>query len=384
MAFPGSYLDYLAVTRTDKFTPMGEFLDEALNQEYILSILIEANGIDNITQGGTAIVDFIQIGQNNSFGFYAPGEQLTPVAADTMKQISAPWRFASFNYAFEDEEIALNEEDVNRFEKLDQIYESSAFNSCIQGTEDSMWAIPSNADMESTSGKQPYSIPVFVNEFTNGTPTGFTTVMGVNPSTVNVWRPQQQAYTMANISDPKSNTGLLRAFQRMAALVQFRPVRFGKTGKYQEDMKTDALMIVTNLDGITQYQNCLYATNDRTISPSDAGNKAVEFQGRELRYVTALDYAGIYSGAASGTTATQTNPLTGASVTNCAATGAPRYYWLNGFYIKPIFNKNRFMYMKEPMCVGVERPNSYVQWYFNQQQLWCKSRKRHGIVYPSA
>jgi hypothetical protein len=375
MAFPGSYLDYLAVTRTDKYTPMGDFLNEALAQNYVLSILMEANGIDNITQGGTAIVDFIQVGQNNSFGFYAPGDQLTPAQADTMKQISAPWRFASFNYAFEN---------VARFEKLDEIYESSAYNSCIDGTEASLWAVPSNADMEAVGGRQPYSIPVFVNEFTNGTPSGFTTVMGVNPSTYPVWRPQQQPYTMANISDPKSNTGLLHAFQRMTSLVQFHPVRFGKTGKYQEDNKVDALMILTNLDGQTQYQNCLYATNDRTVSPADAGNKVLEYRGREIKYVTALDYAGIYSGAAAGTTASATNPLTGQSFSNCAAVGAPRYYWINGMYAKPIFNKNRFMYMDEPIRVGVERPNSYVQWYFNQQQLWFRSRKRHGIIYPSA
>lgn len=384
MAFPGSYLDYLAVTRTDKYTPMGDFLNEALSQSYVLSILIEANGIDNITQGGTAIVDFIQVAQNNSFGFYAPGDQLTPAQADTMKQISAPWRYASFNYAFENEIIALNEEDVSKFEKLDEIYESSAFNSCIDGTEASLWAVPSNSDMEAVGGRQPYSIPVFINEFTNGTPSGFTTIMGVNPSTSPVWRPQQQAYTMANISDPKSNTGLLRALQRMSSLVQFRPVRFGKTGKYQDDNAVDSLMLITNLDGQTQYQNCLYATNDRTATPTDAGNKMIEFQGRELMYVTYLDYAGIYSGAAAGTTATQTNPLTGQSFTNAAATGAPRVYFINGKFMKPLFNKNRFMYMDEPIRVGVERPNSYVQWYFNQQQLWCASRKRHGIVYPSA
>ncbi len=386
MAFPGSYLDYLAVTRDDKLTPMGDFLNEALAQSYVLSILIEANGIENVTQGGKNIVDFIQIGQNNSFQFYSPGDALSPAQADTMKQISAPWKFSSFNYFFEDEEIALNDEDVDRFEKLDQVYESSAFNSCIQGTEDSMWAVASSADMEAAGGKQPYSIPAAINEFSNGLTSGWTTFMGVNPSSIPQWRPQQQAYTMATISDPKSNTGLLRALQRMSSKVTFKPVSFGKTGKYQEPDKRDALMILCNLDGQTQYQNCLYATNDRTTSPSEAGNKGgVFYQGRELQYVTKLDYAGIYSGAAAGTTASQTDPNTGASIANCAADGAPRFYFLNGKYVKPLFNKNRFMQMKDPMCVDpATRPNTYIQWYMNQQQLWFASRKRHGIVYPSA
>lgn len=384
MSFPLSYLDFLAVTRTNKKTPIGDFLNEALTNSYVLSILLEGRGIEEITQGGTQIVDFIQIGTNGSFGFYAPGDQQTPVASDTMKQISQPWRFAQSNYAFEDEEIALNEADVDRFIKLKDGYESGCLTDQVQGTEDSLWAVPSNSDMESTTGRKPYSIPTFINEFTNTVPSGFTTIMGVNPATVIAWQNQRQGYTVSQLTNATSSVGLLQALLKMTNKVRFKPVNFRQAKKHQEADKMDRLMIITNLDGIVQYQNCLYSTNDRTASASDAGNQEIAYQGRALMYVTALDYAGIYSGALSGTTASQTNPLTNASVSNCAATGAPRYYFMNGDYMKPIFNSNRFMEQDVPIRGGQDRPKSYVQYYWTQQQLWCSSRKRQGIVYPSA
>ncbi len=90
--------------------------------------------------------------------------------------------------------------------------------------------------------------------------------------------------------------------------------------------------------------------------------------------VSALATAAIYSGGLSGTHSS-----------GVAVAGSPRYYFFNGEYMKPIFNSNKFMDdSREPMCVGVDRPNSYVKWFFNQQQLWCSSRRRQGIVYPSA
>lgn len=385
MSFPVSYLDFLAITRTNKKSRYNQFLNEALNQSYLLSALIKANGMENVSQGGQKIVDFIQTGTNGSFSFYAPGDQQTPVATDTMKQIEGPWRFSSANYAFENEEKALNEQDVDKFIRLMDAYESACVTDIVQGTEDSLWGVPSSNDMEATGGRKPYSIPVFINELTSSIPSGFTTVMGVNPSSVPVWRNQQEGYTMSTIATAASATGLLTALLKMSEKVNFRPVPFGTAKKYQEDSKLSKLMIVTSVDGLVQYQNCLYNTNDKTAKISDAGNPSWEYRGYPLMQVTALSYAGIYSGAVAGTTDTVTHPITGASITNAAKIGAPRYYFMNGEYLKPIFNKESFMDdSREPMCVGVDRPNSYVKWFFNQQQLWCSSRKRHGIVYPSA
>lgn len=384
MPFPTTYLDYLLVTRENKKSPFNQFLNEALAQSYLLSILLEGRGIEEITQGGTAIVDFIQVATNGSFGFYAPGDQQTPVSTDTMRKISQPWRFASSNYAWENEEIALNEADVDKFMEQEEAYKSGCVTDQVQGTEDSFWAVPSTSDMESTGGRKPYSIPCFINEFSNTVPTGFTTVMGINPATNIAWQNQKVGYTASQITNPAHTQGLLQSLRKMSNKVRFKPVAFAKAKKYQEQDKTDKLMIVTSDDGQAQYQACLYQTNDRTAKPSDAGNVSTTFNGRELMYVTALDYAGIYSGALSGSTASQSNPLTGASVANCAATGFPRYYFINGDYLKPIFNSNRFMKEDEPIRGGQDRPNSYVQYYWTQQQLWCSSRRRHGIVYPSA
>lgn len=376
MAWPLTYLDFLAVTRTNKKTAVNQFINEALVQSYLLGLLIDGRGLDEITQGGTSIVDFIQYRTNSSSAFYAPGDQQTPVATDTVQQISLPWRFLSSNYAWENEERALNEADVDKFIRVKDLYESGCLTDQIQKTEDSFWAVPSTTDMEASAGRIPYSIPCFINEYTNTVPTGFTTVMGTNPATITQWQNQRVGYTVSNLTNPTSSTGLLKALRNMSEKVRFRPVAFGKAkgATHQEaDNVASKLVIVTGSDGIDQYQNCLYATNDRTASPSDAGNMDYTYRGHKMSYVTAVDTAAIYSGGLSGTHSS-----------GVAATGAPRFYFINGEYIKPIFNSNRFMDEDEPIRGGQNRPNSYVQYYWTQQNLWCSSRKRQGIVYPSA
>lgn len=373
MAFPTTYADFLLVDRANKKTPIGEFLVEAVSQSYTLSLFVKGRTIEQLTQGGTAITDFIQTADNNSFGFYGPGDQQTPVSADTLKQISLPWRFSQCNFAWETEEMELNEDDVDKFLNLDDAYRSGAVMAQVNGTEASLWTVPATADMEASTGKVPYSIPCFINEFTSTIPTGFTTVMGVNPSTTSRWRNQKSAYTAANIGSPSDTTGLLMSLMDCAENTRFRTVDFGKSKSLQEKEMLDRMGIVTSLDGLKQYQKALFNANDRTVSVSDAGNKTLQFRGYPMEQVTALATAAIYS-----------STLAASHTSGVANAGYPRYYFLNGEYLKPIFHSKKFMEPGTPINGGQERPNSWVQYFWTKQNLWCRSRQRLGIVYPSA
>jgi hypothetical protein len=247
----------------------------------------------------------------------------------------------------------------------------------VQGVENKLWATPNNSDMEDqTNGKESYSIPVFVNEFTNGLPTGFTTIMTVDPTTTTVWKNQQSGYSKANaLNTTGSDNSILQAMDTCLEQVDFEPVPFGPAKPFQENDKAMDLMLTTSLDGMSTYKKIIRSLNDRTSSPQDAALGGATYAGYKLKRVNALETAAIYNGP---------GVLSGSHSSGVAVAGYPRYYFLNTKYLYPIFNKDRFFQKKELVNGGINLPNFWAQYYMTMMQLWCASRKRHGIVYPSA
>lgn len=373
MAFPTSYADFLLADRYNKKSPVGEFLVEAVSQSYTLSLFMGNRGVEKLTQGGQGITDFIQVADNNSFGFYGVGDSHTPVAADTLKAITLAWKNAECNYGWEAEEMELNEDDIDKFLNLDEAYRSGAIMAQVNGTEASLWTNPATADMEAATGKIPYSIPCFINEFSNTVPTGFSTVMTLSPSANARWRNQKVAYTAANLRSPGASDGLILGLMNLCELTNFKLVDFAKSRSLQEKQKLDRMGIVTNLDGKIQLQAAMYNANDRTFAVNDAGNKTLQYNGYPVEQVTALATAAIYG-----------STLAASHSSGVAATGYPRYYCLNGEYLYPIFHSKHFMEPSEPIHGGSSRPRSWVQYFWTKQNLWCRSRQRLGILYPSA
>jgi hypothetical protein len=375
MAFPTTYLDFLAGTRDIKMTTPDTIVNEAMSQSYILTEMIRGRDMSQISKGGSALVDYIQVATNGSSSVYRPGESLTPVSADTMKKISLTWKHSQANYTFLEEEVLLNDNDPDHFFKLETRYESGAVTDYVNFLENSiLWGVPSNADMEDDGGKQPYSLPVFVNEYTNTLPTGFSTIMTLSPATTTVWQNQKQGYSAANAENPTHASGILNAMDNVLQQVEFEPVPFGNAKQFQETDNLRKLMIATSLDGINMYKRILRASNDRTVTPQDAAYSSPTFAGYRLKRVNALETAAIYTGV--GLAASHTSGV--------ANTGYARYYFLNTNYLYPIFNKDRFFEKREPINGGINKPTTWAQYYFTMLQIWCSSRRRQGIVYPSA
>jgi hypothetical protein len=375
MAFPGSYLDFVLATRDVKLTKPDDVINEAMQNSYILTEMLRGKDAESITKGGSALVDFIQTATNGSFQTYRPGDNLTPVSADATKKISLAWRFMQCNYSWLDEEVVLNTDDPAAFFDIKRRYEAMAVTDFVQGIENKLWAVPSNTDMEDASnGKEPYSIPCFVNEHTNTLPSGFTTVMTLSPSTTTVWQNQKAGYTAANIANLTSTTGLMQALDTCLEKVEFEPVPFGPAKQFQEPSNLSKMMIATTLNGRNVYKSLLRSGNDRTVRPQDAAYGSVTFSGYPLKRVNALETAAIYTGVG----------VAGSHTSGVANDGYPRFYFLNLNYLYPIFNRDKFFDPLAPIKGGPNKPNFNVQYYMTMGQLWCGSRKRQGIVYPSA
>jgi hypothetical protein len=284
--------------------------------------------------------------------------------------------------------------------------------SMINGIEDKLWAVPNTATMETAAGSEPYSILSFINEqkntlygsgvYANGALTAlpggaWTTVEGINPATKTRWKNQVAMYndptatasgttfdSGATSADggsepavPTAGTGrnIMQAFDQMWMQVRFQPPPTRQ--EYFEDASLYKQFIVCSKRGITEYQSLLRRSQDlfATASRQDPAYVKPAFAGIDLEYAAALDTALLYDNA----TASSANV---AEVSASGELSGPRFYWINGNYLFPVFHATRYMERKGPMQHPNQPFTSVVvcdMWW----NLFCNSRQRQGIVSPA-
>lgn len=365
-----TFADFIKATKVHKLTSPTTILNEAVNNTYGIRDMLRGRGSDEIVKGGQSIKDTIQLSENGTFQFYTPNAEFNPSDLDNLVDIDVDWRFGVSYYGFNDETVDLNSgaaEDI--FVNLKRAKEQAAKTDMYNGMENALWAVPDMATMETGTGTEPpaYSIPAFVNEGTTGLFPGFTTVMGQNPATEERWRPQQVTYDSTNVASESS--GVLAAFDDMWLRVKFESP---DPGEYFEDDRLSKMKIITNRDGMKIYKRLLRAGNDQFVSPQDPAYQSPVYAGIPLKYISKLD--------------TQALEITGGTTATGSAypSGKPRYFWLNYQYLFPIFHSTRYMEMVGPIAGGITQPFSHAVYYRTWYNIFCRSRQRHGIVYPAA
>ncbi|KKM66987.1 hypothetical protein LCGC14_1475730 [marine sediment metagenome] len=190
-----------------------DILNDAVKNTYFLSRMLKGRDAAQSVQAGEKIKDQVQLNDVGTAEFYDPNEDMDVQNVDSAVNITIDWRFIADHFSYTQQEVTLNSGNPQTYYKnlikgKRQACKTSTFNKM----EDALWATPSNADMEASSGKVPFSIASLIT--TDGlAPSGFTTIMGVNPTTETGWRNQIETYDATNIRD--DNDGILHAMDRM-------------------------------------------------------------------------------------------------------------------------------------------------------------------------
>lgn len=392
-----TFTDFVASTGPSYLTSADQLVNEAVKNSYIMRRFLKGADKSFVIQGGSSIKDALILDEDSTFQQYQPNDTFTWRNPQVMSTATANWRFSVDHMSWTDQEIELNVGTGMTTEALRGIYkrlkrekEQRMWTSMINGWEDLLWRLPKNSEMESDSGLYPYSIPAFINEQTNGLYTvsgeSFTTVEGISPTSKTRWKPQQTAIPSTITSNAEAIGGdnyssgatgvspLIAAFDEMFYKVRFETPPTKQ--EYFEDPKLYGQFIACSRRAINLYQQALRMGNDRfygASSPSDPSYLNPMYGGIELTYVAALDTAPLYY--------TSTN----APVAETSGTGnnaGPRYYWINGQYMTPVFHTSRYMAKKDPM-VHPNQPFTTVVPVDCWWNLFARSRQRHGIIYPS-
>ena len=368
-----TFTDFIDTTGPSFLTSAEEVVNEACKNNYLLRRFLRGQGPSETVQGGSSIKDTIMFDEESTFQYYEPNQTFTWENPQVLENWEIHWRFCVDHMAYTDAEVELNVgTGMSRaarhtaYKRLKRIKEQRLWTSILNGMEDALFAVPSNSAMEATTGTRPYSIPAFLNEETNGLYSGFTSVQGLAPATYSKWVPQQKTYGSTDVDNADN---IISKMDELFLDVQFTPPPSHQ--EYFDDPSLNAMFIACSKAGQRIYTQLLRSSQDTfvTASRQDPAYQSPKYAGIDLVHAPKLDeYAGYAGGSFTELTATNQGP---------------RYYFINGNYMKFVFHTTRYMY-QHPAMRHPNQPFTTIvpvdSWY----NFVCRSRQRQGILSPFA
>lgn len=378
-----SFADFVAATGPGYVTEPTYLINDATrNTHYWGRMLDPGVAATKHVTGGESINEKAHFQGGGTFQTYKPGQSQSWTNPQRLKRIEAQWRHVIAHMTWVDNEILNNElmmdgrGDIRKqqYVSLRNEKRQLAMTDMFEGIEDLLWAQPVAADMETDTGTEPYSIPAFINVGTNGLfDSNWSTVETINPAASDVnskFQPQTETYTGTDVT---TATSILNAFDRMHMKVRFvQPTMFSQYFT-SDDLRRQ--MILTSRVGRAAVQDLQRQAQDLFVAIAGGQDSAYpdpQFHGIPIEYVATLDTATLYDDGSSGFVAEDTADLNG-----------PRFYFVNGSFIYPVVHKYRFFEQLEPSRHHTV-PDTWVVPFLLWYNIFCTSRKRHGIISPTA
>lgn len=381
------FTDVMKTTGNSIFTSEEEVILETVRNTYVLPRFMVGKNMSDMLQGGAKIQDTILFDESTGYKHYDPNEEFSYDNPQNLTNWEVSWRFTSDYMVWTDHELGLNTGQLgkgarhHKYKTLKRTKEQNLWSGICNGMEDDLWAQPAAA-MESTTGKIPYSIPTFIHEFGTGDdfmPPPLSTVMGISSLTQPKWRPQTETYAQG----PQPGWDLFPAFSRM-----FHKLRFQKLPMRPElsEPTTAPTFIACSLNGIANYEDGLRRNQDEFVATGrqDPAFNGPMYRGIPLVYIEALDHAAVYDDGSNGFAGEldSSTDRDGGALANPASSG-PRYYFINGMYMKMVWHSDRYFYKKEPFSPSGQ-PFTKIMVVDCWHNFIARSLRRHGLVSPSA
>lgn len=383
------FTDLVKLTGPTIYSGGEHVANEATLNSYTLNWINRGRDMSEMLQGTPKIIDFIYFDERGKRQHYAMSEEFDYPNAQTVSQWEVEWRFTAAMTQYAEHELGLNMGELNstaramRYKNLLKAKMMDLWTTNVNGYERDLWAVPLSTKMEGRGAGRlfPYSIPTFINEFSDyrTTPTtggandghysGWSTVMGLDPGTQGKWHNQRATYSNAG-----SYKGLYKAFSRVYSRCKFEQLPFRP--EYSDKTSVPGV-IFTMEEGMTAVEAGAVENQDffrGGFGSADAGYRGLSYKGLPIVYISILDAAAIFptgSGGALSTWSDTTNSNAG-----------PRFFFVNPQHLKMVWHKDRYFYMKEPFSPSRQPFNKVIIadcWH----NLVCTSRSRHGYVNPS-
>lgn len=385
---------FVDITGPTYFTgPMDRINDAQKTNYRTLGYLARGQSMAETFQNGASIKDKIMLSVTRVTHVYQPGAEESVPNPQTSTTWTVPWRFWLTPMTWLDQTTMLNGGNgVTRQARYQQYFsewqaiQQDGYTDWCNFMEELYWAVPDKSRMEAQDGDLPYSIPAFVNEYTNGLPASsdqpggtWTTVQQIDPTAAGktTWIPQRFGYDSTN--DATTGVGgLLSQLDNAYMKLDFQPPPTNR--EYFESPTAQPWgFIACSALGIRYVKRLYRFNNDRWDNQNDPYGMPL-YGGRPFVYVSQLDSAAIYptgAGASANTSALGTETTT----TSTGAFAGPRYFLIQPKYLRSIFHSERYMadlgVMTDPKI-----PTQHVKYLDTWGNTVARSRQRHACLYP--
>ena len=388
-------------------------VNEGVLRNYTWARIQSGKSMLETVQGGDEIQDRIYFDVNSTFDRYNPNVRLSYDQAQPGVNWTVPWAFAYAYMSWTKQDLGLNKGvhsanyRAHKYKSVMYQKHQELWTDVCNSIDAEMWAVPSRGTMEDTSttggaARQPYSIPVFINEYDDGVITGaengdsqdpgglgWSTVMGIDATTQPKWRNQRQDYE-ADFNSAAASTGLFTAMTKLWYSLHFD--QLPKKPEYS-DKTTSPHVILCSLTGIGNYEYALQSNQDtfRGVGKQSGQDPAYDkptFRNIPVDYIQALDSLAVYPTGAAAVISTELDGSNGTHSPDSNSDsveeghGGPRYYFVNGEYLKFVVHSENYAVMT-PVITPSDQPFSRVQVMDLWNNMICRSRQRQGILYPT-
>lgn len=398
---------FMNATGPSFLTGPEDVVNEAVKQTYILARFLRGADMATTLQGGSDIRDSIMFDEQSTAQWYSPNATFTPTNPQVLTNWKAYWRFKVDHMSWTDQEIELQvPEGMTQsarhqvFKKIKFSKEQRLWTSLLNSMENDLWRAAETADMEAETGQVAYSLPAFINDFTNGlfysgaTPTGktaWTTKQNINPVTETRWKSQLAGLPASGTVPGSTNLfydsstpneadagdrNIIQTFDYAWMLTKFQAPPTKQ--EYFENATLNKQFIACSFRGQGIYMDLLRASQDTYVTSGrqDPAFVNPSYAGIDVIRVQALNSAALYPAE------TLTDPLVAEMPgTGVGEASGPRYYWINGNYIRPIFHSRRYM-VKGPVKDHRDQPFTKVQYVDVWMNVVARSLQRHALVSP--
>ena len=393
--------DFFYTTTKQTLSSADKFINMAALRSYLLSELVKGKSGTRIFQNGSAIQDFIITGTGTTRQRYDPNQEAAPSNPQVLKPWSIPWTFTIDNMTWTDHEVILQAGGRDRdsqfavFKRIAEAKLSRLMASMANGTEADLWAVPDKTKMEATTGsnpQEPYSIPCFLNEFTDMLPSSahpngaWTTKQGLDPTTDTYWVGVKKTYSdyLGSLA-VGSDYDLFQAFEQAIIATEYDAMPLGE--QYAPSDSGPDIIVTSEAGKALVMAGLRRANNYTRYGAQDAAYPSPMFSGRKVISCQSLSTAAIYPAHAttpnSATSLVAENDATvlGLNGTLTAATTAPRFYGLNKDMMAMIWHSERY-FMPSDTVEPYKQPFTHTRYYDTWANLAFRSLRNHWIVSP--
>lgn len=364
-----AFVDFMLATRAAALSDPGDIANQASKyRTYLWPLMLRGLAKEATFQGGTEIVDFVQLKAVNTFRYYNPTDTFNFTATNSLTQLKLPWRFWMVDMVTFEHEIDLNQGDrATVFKRLKRAKEKAMEQDYWEGCEAALWAAPDKATMEDTTlvgVGRPLSLRAMATwagsaptVAGDGATSAWSTVMQVNPTDYPNWR--NQVVTYDNTSQATRESTIIPAMDKMWLRVQYqspdnREAYFQSTTLQKMQILMNEVTYLLCVKLATEKNNILTPRHDLGYQ-----NGLVTYHGLPMKYVASLD-----------------NIDTG---DDAGSTHLYAQRWLNFNHIRPIWHTGHYRRLIRKDG-GAANPHAEVVMDDNWGNLWLGNRREQGVL----